>query len=97
MKFEYCKKCCRMSPHQGVVKSCMFCNTKKNNFSTLDRLHWAKKFDKEKHITHKRGVGGGVLCDKYGALLGNNYATDVMPVCKECLKQKQKSLRTIIK
>jgi hypothetical protein len=82
-----------MSPHQGPTESCMFCNTRKKPLATKDRLHWAKKFDRVKHITHRRGVGGGVLCNKYGALLGNNYATQNMPVCQECLKNQKKSLR----
>ena len=47
---------------------------------------WAKKFDKVKHIAHNRGMGG-VECEKYGALLGNNYITKDMPICIECFRR----------
>ena len=51
---------------------------------TRDYSRWAKKFDEVAHITHNREVGGGVECGKFGALLGNNYATKEMPTCKDC-------------
>jgi hypothetical protein len=54
-----------------------------------DYKNWAKKFDSEKHITHHNSIGGGVLCGKYGALLGNNYATMNMPICPECKRVEQ--------
>lgn len=49
-----------------------------------DYSHWAKKFDKHKHITTKDENGYGVKCGAYGALLGNNYATKGMAVCPAC-------------
>jgi hypothetical protein len=72
----------------------MICNVVSVN-SKKDTLHWAKKYDEVKHITHHNTMGGGVLCDKYGALLGNNYATTDMPICLAC--KKNKSLRKILK
>ena len=45
-----------------------------------DVTKWAKKFDQVKHIP----TNDGVECGKYGALLGNNYATENMPICQEC-------------
>ncbi|MDA7514187.1 hypothetical protein N8508_00200 [bacterium] len=53
-----------------------------------DCSHWAKKFDKVKHIPRLR-IGGSVECGKYGALLGNNYSTNVMPICPDCIKAKK--------
>jgi hypothetical protein len=47
-----------------------------------DVTKWAKKFDQVKHIPNDDS--SGVKCGKYGALLGNNYATISMPICKEC-------------
>ncbi len=47
-----------------------------------DVTKWAKKFDQVKHVP--TDDSSGVKCGKYGALLGNNYATMSMPICKEC-------------
>ena len=52
-----------------------------------DVTKWAKKFDQVKHIP--TDDYRGVRCGKYGALLGNNYATDSMPICEECKHPKQ--------
>lgn len=50
--------------------------------------YWAKKSDVVKHIIDRdsKQTGGGVICGKYGALLGNNYAYDNLLTCPECLK-----------
>lgn len=52
-------------------------------------LFWAKKLDRFAHIPDDKSTqtGGGVMCGKYGALLGNNYAADHVKVCKECVKK----------
>ncbi len=47
-----------------------------------DATKWAKKFDQVKHIP--TNDSRGVECGKYGALLGNNYATESMPICQKC-------------
>lgn len=86
MKFRYCNKCLTMTPRDSVTSACMLCNKPKR-----DIRFWAKKYDKVKHIPHRRGVGGGVECNKYGGLLGNNYATTDMPICVECQRNKNKS------
>jgi hypothetical protein len=51
-----------------------------------DYTHWAKKFDNVKHIYAKDGT----LCKSVAYCLGNNYATDKMPICEECLKIQAK-------
>lgn len=43
---------------------------------------WAKKFDEVAHIVIDNEYS--VHCRKYGALLGNNYANDTMPICSKC-------------
>ncbi len=58
-----------------------------------DATKWAKKFDQVKHIP--TNDSRGVECGKYGALLGNNYATESMPICQECSHVAEiNSLRT---
>ena len=48
---------------------------------------WAKRLDTHVHIAEN----GKVLCGRYSAMLGNNYAPDlaennvVVPVCPACL------------
>lgn len=54
---------------------------------TRDYSRWAKKFDEVAHLTHNREVGGGVECGKFGALLGNNYATKEMATCQDCMNE----------
>lgn len=49
-----------------------------------DYSHWAKKFDEVKHIYAAQGT----LCGSAAHCLGNNYATNVMPVCPKCLELK---------
>ena len=53
-----------------------------------DCSKWAKKFDEVKHIPTEDYMG--VKCGKYGALLGNNYATNKMDICPECLEKEKK-------
>jgi hypothetical protein len=53
---------------------------------------WAKKFDTHAHIATVKPYG--VLCGKYGALLGNNYAEYLYDVCPECLKRLQSTFDT---
>jgi hypothetical protein len=50
--------------------------------------YWAKRTDEAKHMIDydSKGVGGSVLCGKYGALLGNNYAHYLDKVCPKCLE-----------
>lgn len=50
---------------------------------------WAKRSDNVSHIVDNdsKQVGGGVLCGKYGALLGNNYQDDLPELCEECLSK----------
>ena len=56
-----------------------------------DVTKWAKKFDQVKHIP--TNDSRGVECGKYGALLGNNYATESMLICEECSKSMMKSYK----
>lgn len=54
--------------------------------------YWGKRSDKVVHVPDYLGnIGGGVYCGKYGALLGNNYAPDLLAqdakICPDCLKQ----------
>lgn len=53
------------------------------NPNMRDTMHWAKKFDKVKHI-YKRGGIDGTLCGSSAACLGTNYATHGMTVCTKC-------------
>lgn len=55
-------------------------------------FYWAKRSDEFGHISDKdsKQVGGGVLCGKYGALLGNNYASRMELICPECLVEYRK-------
>lgn len=46
--------------------------------------YWAKRSDMTSHITHYSV--STVLCKKFGALLGNNYAREFDQVCESCLK-----------
>jgi len=56
---------------------------------TPDYTHWAKKFDKVKHIYCDKPETG-TLCGSVAHCLGNNYATKEMEVCPECLKVRAK-------
>lgn len=61
-----------------------------------DYSRWAKKFDTVAHITFAREQDNGftnygVECGKYGALLGNNYATKDMETCPECIEAQEQS------
>jgi seryl-tRNA synthetase len=47
-----------------------------------DFSRWAKKFDKYAHLYS----GSKVACGKWGACLGNNYATTDMETCPDCLE-----------
>lgn len=60
------------------------------DFADYPTAFWAKRLDTVLHIPDKQSTntGGGVLCGRYGALLGNNYAPYLKPVfCPECLKR----------
>jgi hypothetical protein len=65
-------------------------NLKTNNMNKATELikpdysHWAKKFDKVKHIY----ASSGTVCGSAAHCLGNNYSTTDMPICKECLTIK---------
>lgn len=57
-------------------------------------MYWAKKYDSAKHIAEFKTVGGYVLCGKYGALLGNNYANENLPVCEKCQQIQNEKKQT---
>jgi len=65
----------------------------------FDPSRWSKSFDEVGHIYDKdsTNIGGGVMCGKYGALLGNNYCTANMDTCPDCIKAEEikEGIRTI--
>jgi hypothetical protein len=61
-------------------------------------LFWAKWFDTNAHIVKidSNNVGGEVYCGRFGAFLGNNYASYFTYVCPECLAKMQSEKPTVI-
>lgn len=59
---------------------------------------WAKRLDTYAHIVKidSNNVGGEVYCGRFGALLGNNYASDLTYVCPDCLEKIQSEGTTVI-
>lgn len=68
-------------------------NTETYNSITPDYSHWAKKFDEVKHIYAPKD---GTLCGSVAHCLGNNYSTNKMPICTECLKFKTHKMSNLI-
>jgi len=68
-----------------------FVTAQQKRLTNMPNSFWAKKFT-ENHIPNRnaQNVGGGVYCGKFGALLGNNYATSERELCEDCLKKKFK-------
>lgn len=58
--------------------------------------YWAKRSDEYAHICKSGHQEYGVLCERWAALLGNNYADNLSVVCPDCLKVYNDDIKTYI-